>query len=145
MQPEKRRGLKGLKIDIEVHCIYFQTAAFLSESNNCYAISSHLLALVSTVPLFLCIHCSSVPTVPLCPLFLCFHCSSASTVPLCPLFLCVHCSSVSMFLCAHRSSVSTVPLRLLPPLCPLFLCAHCSSVSTVPLRSLSMGIINYII
>ena len=92
-------------------------------------------------PLFLCAHCSSVPTVPLCPLFLCSYCSSMPTVPLCTLFLCSHCSSVPtvplclLFLCAHCSS-SSVPTV---PLCPLFLCSNnylfitqsCNDVSQV--------------
>ena len=51
------------------------------------------------------VHCSSVPTVPLCPLFLCAHCSSVPTVPTVPLCL--------LFLCAYCSSVPTVPVCLL--------------------------------
>ena len=51
--------------------------------------------------LFLCAHCSSVPTVTQSPLYLCAHCSHVSTAPLYPLFLYVHCSSVLItFLCS---------------------------------------------
>ena len=87
---------------------------------------------VSTVPLFLCAYCSSLP---LCPLFLCY------SAPINPLFLCAYCFAVHvsllflcafvpLFLCTYCSSV---------PLCQLFLCSSvplhllflCSSVSTV--------------
>ena len=73
--------------------------------------------------MFLCAHCSFVPSVPLCLVFLCAHCSSVPSVPLCLLFLCAYCSSVPsvplclLFLCAYCSSMPTVPL------CPVFLCA----------------------
>ena len=114
---------------------------------------------VPLYPLFLCTHCSSLPTV---FLFLCTHCSSTSTVPspplplylmfLCaycsfvplyPLFLCTHCSSVPPYPlllsihCSYSSSVSNSPqyllfLRSSVPTIPPFLCP-CSSVPSVPL------------
>ena len=77
----------------------------------------------SMYPLF---HWSSVPTV---PLVLCAHCSSVPTVPLYPLFLWSSVPTVHLVLCAHCSSGLLYPLFQLSsvPTLPLVLCAHCSS------------------
>ena len=55
--------------------------------------------------IYLCAHCSSVPTVPLCPPFLCAYRSSVPTVPL---FLSAYCPCSSVI--PLYSSVPTVPL-----------------------------------
>ena len=89
---------------------------------------------VSAVSLFQCTlslwaHslCSTMRIVPWQQPFVCAHCSSIPTFPVCPLPPCVN------YICDHLSFVSTVPTVPLYVPGPLFLCARCPSAATVPL------------
>ena len=88
----------------------------------------HRCSAVTSVPLLLCTHCPSVPTVPLWPLSLFTHCSS---VPIVRLFFCTLRSSIPVVppsLCAQCSCLLAVPLYplILCTLVPLFLYTRCS-------------------
>ena len=70
---QKTSGLQKFTMKF-IECILTRKFALFSDAIYCVAIDPHLFLLVPPAQtVFLCAHCSFLPTVPLCPLFLCAH------------------------------------------------------------------------